>query len=158
VARDRVTRSERIFSAFLRVVASVVVFNQQVAEHLGLGVSDMQFMTLLQLHGPLTPGQLAELSGLRSGTVTGVIDRLETAGFVTRSRDERDRRKVHVTLDDKRVEREVMPLYAQQSERLASATGEFQPRELDAIAHFLELLGEGGAGELPAEAKGGNRR
>lgn len=154
MARDRVNRLERIFSAFLRVVASVVVFNQQVAEHLGLGVSDMQFMTLLQLHGALTPGQLAELSGLQSGTVTGVIDRLEKAGFVTRSRDERDRRKVHVTLNDKRVERDVMPLYAQQSERLASAVREFQPRELDAIARFLELLGEGGAGELPVEAEG----
>jgi DNA-binding MarR family transcriptional regulator len=153
VPRERVNPSERIFSAFLRVVASVVVFNQQVAEHLGLGVSDMQFMTLLQLHGALTPGQLAELSGLRSGTVTGVIDRLEKAGFVTRSRDERDRRKVHVTLNDKRMEREVMPLYAQQSERLASAVREFEPREMEAIARFLEMLGEGGAGELPVKAK-----
>ena len=150
MARDSVNPSERIFRAFLRVVASVVVFNQQVAEHLRLGVSDMQFMTLLQLHEALTPGQLAELSGLQSGTVTGVVDRLEQAGFVTRSRDEHDRRKVHVKLNDERVERDVMPLYGQQAERLASALDGFEPRELDAIARFLEMLGEGGAGQLPS--------
>src|SRR5947209_6294700 len=140
---------ERILNAFLRVGADVVVFNQQVADHLQLGVSDMQFMTHLQLHGPLTPGRLAELSGLRSGTVTGVVDRLEKAGFVTRQRDERDRRKVHVVLDAERVEREVMPLYALQAKRLASVLSAFKPRELDAIARFLEQLGEGGAGTLP---------
>ena len=138
--------------AFLRVVAGVVVFNQQVADRLHLGASDMQFMTHLQLHGPLTPGQLAELSGLQSGTVTGVIDRLEKAGFVRRERDDKDRRKVHVVLNQERVEREVMPLYAQQGQRLAAAASEFAPEELEAIARFLDALGEGGAGELPPEA------
>jgi len=141
---------ERILNAFLRVVADVVVFNQRVADQLHLGVSDMQFMTHLQLHGPLTPGRLAELSGLQSGTVTGVVDRLEKAGFVTRRRDEHDRRKVHVVLDAARVEREVMPLYALQAQRLALVLSAFKPRELDAIARFLEQLGEGGAGALPS--------
>ena len=144
----------RLLGAFLRVVAAVVLFNQRVADQLHLGASHMQFMTHLQLHGPLTPGQLAELSGLQSGTVTGVIDRLEEAGFVSRTRDDRDRRKVHVILDEERVARDVTPLYALQAERLASAASEFKPRELDVIVRFLERLGEGGPGELPPAARG----
>jgi DNA-binding MarR family transcriptional regulator len=86
-----------IGASTLRFIANVVLHNQAVAQRLGLGGSDSQFLSLLQLHGPLTPGKLAELTGLTTGTVTGVIDRLERAGYVRRERDAGDRRKVLVT-------------------------------------------------------------
>ena len=54
-------------------------------------------MALLGVHGPLTAGRLAELSGLTTGTVTGVLDRLEKAGYARRVRDATDQRKVVVT-------------------------------------------------------------
>lgn len=81
----------------LRFIAGVVMHNHAVSQRVGLGGSDSQFLTLLGLHGPLTPGRLAELTGLTTGTVTGVIDRLEKAGYVRRDRDTGDRRKVLVT-------------------------------------------------------------
>src|SRR3954447_15015119 len=93
----------RILAALLRTIAGVVVFNAQVAEQLGLGVSDMQFMTYLMQERPLSPGRLAELWGLKSGSVTGVIDRLEAAGWVHRERDDPDRRKVRVVLHEDRL-------------------------------------------------------
>lgn len=89
-------RSE-IGTSVLRFIAGVVLHNHAVAQRLGLGSSDSQFLNLLDLHGPLTPGRLAELTGLTTGTVTGVIDRLERGGFVRRVRDAEDRRKVLVT-------------------------------------------------------------
>src|ERR671916_44684 len=81
----------------LRFIAGVVLHNHAVAQRVGLGASDSQLISLLNLHGPLTPGRLAELTGLTTGTVTGVIDRLERAGYVRRERDAGDRRKVPVT-------------------------------------------------------------
>ena len=45
----------------MRTIANVVVFNTQVAEQLGLGVSDMQFMTYLMQEGPLSPGRLSRV-------------------------------------------------------------------------------------------------
>ena len=77
----------------IKLIANVVLFNHAANVSLGLGASDSQFLTLLRTRGALTPGQLAEASGLTSGTVTGVIDRLEKAKLVRRERDDGDRRK-----------------------------------------------------------------
>ncbi|HET6737644.1 MAG TPA: MarR family transcriptional regulator, partial [Kribbella sp.] len=73
------TREEltgEIQQRLIRFIAEVVLYNHAVSAKVGLGASDSQFMTLLQTYGPLTPRQLAEHTGLTSGTVTGVIDRL----------------------------------------------------------------------------------
>jgi DNA-binding MarR family transcriptional regulator len=132
---------ERIFAALLRTIAGVIVFNAQVADQLGLGVSDMQFMTYLQLEGPLSPGRLAELSGLKSGTVTGVVDRLEAAGYVHRERDESDRRKVRVVLDDNKLNAAESP-YQEKADDLQRVLDTFGDDELDVIARFLERLND----------------
>jgi DNA-binding MarR family transcriptional regulator len=59
------------------------------AERLGLHATDWECVSLLDDARPeaLTAGQLAELTGLTSGAITGVIDRLEVKGFAVRSRD-----------------------------------------------------------------------
>jgi DNA-binding MarR family transcriptional regulator len=132
---------DRIQAALVRTIANVVVFNTQVAERLGLGVSDMQFMTYLMQEGPLSPGRLSELSGLKSGSVTGVIDRLEHAGYVHRERDESDRRKVRVVLDASRLQSAESP-YAEQAASLRRVLSVFDDDELDVIARFLERLND----------------
>jgi DNA-binding MarR family transcriptional regulator len=137
--------AERIAAVELAVrklIASAILFNHQVAQRLGLGASDAQFMHFLQLHGPLTPGRLAELSGLTTGTVTGVVDRLEDAGFVRRERDASDRRKVLVTLDDEHMWEQMGPLYAGQAESLAKVAGRYDAKQLEVVADFLERLVE----------------
>ncbi len=124
----------------LRLIASAVIYNHQVAGRLGLGASDAQFLTLLQFHGPLTPGRLADLSGLSTGTVTGVIDRLEQAGFARRERDPSDRRKVFVSLVPERIAQEIVPLYASQARHLREVLGHYDASELAVIAGFLGRL------------------
>jgi DNA-binding MarR family transcriptional regulator len=139
----------RIEMAVRAFIASAILFNHQVAQRLRLGASDGQFMHLLQVHGPLTPGQLAELSGLTTGTVTGVIDRLEGAGFVRRERDSSDRRKVLVKLDEQHLGQQMAPLYAGQAEILAKVAGSFDAEQRDAIADFLERLVAEAPSSLP---------
>ena len=80
-----------IQQTMITMIANIVLFNHAASASLGLGASDSQFLTLLQTRGAMTPGQLAEGSGLTSGTVTGVIDRLEKAKLVRRERDDGDR-------------------------------------------------------------------
>jgi DNA-binding transcriptional ArsR family regulator len=126
--------------AVRNLIASAILFNHQVAQRVGLGASDAQFMHLLQLHGPLTPGRLAELSGLTTGTVTGVLDRLEDAGLVHRERDPSDRRKVIVEPDYERLGREMGPLYAGQAESLAKVAAHYDADQLEVIEDFLERL------------------
>ena len=127
----------QIVDSTRRVIANAILYSHQVAERLGLGASDAQFMTLLEVHGPLTPGQLAELTGLRTGTVTGVLDRLEGAGFIRRDRDPNDRRKVIVSRNDEEIARRVSPHYTPQAEGMVALLREYDDEQLALIAAFL---------------------
>ncbi|GAA1414540.1 MarR family transcriptional regulator [Streptomyces thermospinosisporus] len=80
-----------------RYIASYALFNQAVADHLGLHPTDLQCLNLLTLEGgPVTTGRIAELTGLTTGAATRLVDRLERAGYVERRRDAEDRRRVLV--------------------------------------------------------------
>lgn len=128
-----------VTAGVLRLIASAVLHNHAVAQRLGLGASDSQFLTLLDVHGPLTPGRLAELTGLSTGTVTGVIDRLERGGFVERTRDAGDRRKVLVA-PAPGARATMTPHYREQGEHLAAVLSTRTPDELRVIAAFLDDL------------------
>ncbi|MDY7228966.1 MarR family winged helix-turn-helix transcriptional regulator [Hyalangium rubrum] len=71
-----------------------VLFSQALADRLGINLTDFKCLSILERTGAVTAGQLAELTGLTSGAVTGLIDRLEKAGFARRVRDPKDRRHV----------------------------------------------------------------
>ncbi len=127
---------DEIGSAVVRFIASVVLHNVTVAQRLGLGGSDLQFLTLLDIHGPLAPGRLAALSGLGTGTVTGVIDRLEKAGYVRRDRDVADRRRVLVVPVPESLAR-LAEFYRDHGEHMAAILGTRRSDQLRAILDFL---------------------
>ena len=80
--------------------ARAVLLQDTVARTAGLSPTDLQCANLLLLYGPMTPGELAGLSGITAGgAVTGVVDRLERAGLARRTRGATDRRRVVVTAD-----------------------------------------------------------
>ena len=117
------------------------VANLEVAAAVGLNPTDLGCLCLLLLHGPSPAGRLAELTGLTTGAVTGVIDRLELAGFAQRVPDASDRRKVIVQPDEAKVEQELLPHFAQ----LNNATkpgfyARYDKDELAAIRDFLSRL------------------
>ena len=88
---------ERLAALSRELSGATVLFHAQVAEQVGLSTTDHKCLDLaLRADQPLTAGQIAERSGLSTGAVTGVIDRLERAGYVRRVRDPHDRRKVLV--------------------------------------------------------------
>src|ERR671932_2430246 len=74
-------------------------FDQAVADALGVNRTDMRCIDVLEREGPVTAGRLAEATGLTTGAITTVIDRLERAGMARRTRDPDDRRRVLVELD-----------------------------------------------------------
>ncbi len=91
---ERLAELNRVSRQYL---ASYVLFNQAVADRLGMHPTDVQCLNLLTLDGePRTTGQIAELTGLTSGSATRLVDRLERGGYVRRERDTVDRRRVLV--------------------------------------------------------------
>jgi DNA-binding MarR family transcriptional regulator len=77
---------------------AVVVFNEAIGKLLGLSAVERKCIDVLRRLGPVTAGTIAEHTGLTTGAVTGLMDRLEKAGYVRRERDRHDRRKVVVQL------------------------------------------------------------
>src|SRR5256714_4449358 len=80
-----------------RYLAAFVLFNQAVADKLGMHPTDLQCLNLITIEdGPVTTGRIAELTGLTSGSASRLVDRLVKAGYVDRHQDREDRRRVPV--------------------------------------------------------------
>ncbi|MCE9597027.1 MAG: MarR family transcriptional regulator [Spirochaetia bacterium] len=73
---------------------ATIMFHQAVADNVGLHITDHKCLDLIFSEGPLTAGELAHYTGLTTGAITSVIDRLEKKGLVLRKDDPDDRRKV----------------------------------------------------------------
>src|SRR5262249_22165241 len=117
----------------LRVISGQsVLLSHTIADRVGLSPTDLESLDILMINGPITAGRLAELSGLPTGPVTGLVDRLEAAGYVQRARDPRDRRKVIVQLNVERLE-EVAPLYAGISQAMDAVCARYSDQELAII-------------------------
>jgi DNA-binding MarR family transcriptional regulator len=94
--KARAALLQELETAMRKSSAQGTLFAQAVAEHAGISSSDMDCMDFLNMEGRMTAGRLAELTGLTTGAITGVVDRMEKAGFVRRERDDSDRRKVFI--------------------------------------------------------------
>ncbi|MET7759346.1 MarR family winged helix-turn-helix transcriptional regulator [Streptomyces sp. NPDC005389] len=102
--RRRETLMTELYGEARRYMAAYALFNQAVADRLGLHPTDVQCLNLLSLEeGPVTTGRVAELTGLTTGSATRLVDRLERSGYVTRERDTEDRRRVLVALVPERI-------------------------------------------------------
>ncbi|WP_163513395.1 MarR family winged helix-turn-helix transcriptional regulator [Fodinicola acaciae] len=77
---------------------AMVVFHEAIGRLLGLSSVERKCLDVLQRLGPVTAGTIGEHTGLTTGAVTGLVDRLEKAGHARRTRDPHDRRKVVVEL------------------------------------------------------------
>jgi DNA-binding MarR family transcriptional regulator len=71
-------------------------YDQAVADAIGLNRTDMRCLDVIQRDGPVPAGRLADETGLTTGAITTVLDRLERGGFARRTRDPADRRRVLV--------------------------------------------------------------
>ena len=119
-----------------KVSAQSVLFSQTVAERVGINSSDLECLDIVVLQGTVTAGELAAATGLTTGAITGVIDRLEKAGFARRERDVEDRRRVLVRALPE-VERRIAPLYASLQRSMTALWSRYSAQELALLIEFL---------------------
>lgn len=93
----------RIMLQSRQVSSLSVLYALAMSDHLGINLSDLMCLGALSSSGPVTAGQLAAMLGLSTGTVTGLVDRLERLNLVHRQRDEQDRRRIVIHLDPARA-------------------------------------------------------
>jgi len=136
--------------AVRRFIAGAILFNQQVAEQLGMNATDMQCLHLIQLGGgALTPGQLGRAAGLSSGGVTLVLDRLERAGYIRREPNPDDRRSI-IARPVEGALRRLEPIYRDKAEGLARVLTRYDQRQLRLILDFFDAVNGDQTGTEPA--------
>jgi len=134
-------RLESEFLLAVRRAGSVLqLLGAASAEKIGINVTDLNCLNILALGGRLTAGELAKQTGLTTASITGVLDRLEEAGFVRRERDPGDRRRVIVRLDATRGMRDVAPVFAPVIAAWRDAAAQYSDDELRLILGFQEQL------------------
>jgi len=149
MSRDRSeNRSERaellavLTLEFRQMSAATIMFHQAVADRLGLNVTDHKCADILMRGGPMTAGELARHTGLTTGAITGVIDRLERAGFARRAKDPNDRRRVIVEPVWKAVEQQIGPLFESMGRATTELCARYSTRELAVIRDFARRANE----------------
>jgi predicted transcriptional regulator len=117
---------------------AIVFFHETVASHLGMTAAEWKCLGLLREHGSTSASRLAKLSGFTTGAITGIVDRLERAGYVRREPHPTDRRSVIVQPQHmKEVQQRVGPIFQSLLSAMATIASHYTAAELKAIAGFF---------------------
>ncbi|MFF1379615.1 MarR family transcriptional regulator [Streptomyces sp. NPDC058308] len=129
-------------SALDDLVTTSLVGQQEFAKNLGLSVTDLVCFAYILRAGdsPVTAGDLAGRAHVTTGAVTGILNRLERGGFVTRRPDPTDRRRVRVTALPDAAER-VRSVYEPYNARLADLFAEYTPEEIALLTDWCTRAG-----------------
>lgn len=145
-ARRRAVQEAKSRLRDLRI--ELAVLNHHVGTRVELRDADLEVLDVIVRDGPLSPTALARRTGLHSATLTGILNRLEAEGWITRERSARDRRAVVVRAEPGRV-REIFGAYEGMNDELDAILAGYSAAELALISDFLHRSTEAGrrAGE-----------
>ena len=133
-------RLDRYVPAVQLFAARLVLFHAAVAERLGLSPTEFKCFRLIEQLGPMSLTLLAREAGLQLGTASGLVDRLETAGVVSRRRDLSDKRRNVLLVSPEAADR-IASFYREQGQAMSALLDSFAPREFAAILRFLDEAG-----------------
>jgi len=146
-----VSKREELIQAIIEkrreMSTETIMLHQSVADILGLHITDHKCLDLIRQYGAMPAGRLAELTGLTTGAVTGIIDRLEKAGYVRRANDPKDRRRTIIEpIRNKKWERNVEAIFIPFHERMHKLLSSYSDSELafllDVLTKSIELTRE----------------
>ena len=138
-ARQRRRLTTAIKESMRDLGNQLTLLNHHVGSRLEIKDVDFDCLEVINRHGPISPSALARRAGLHPATMTGVLDRLERGGWITRDRDPQavDRRAVTVRATRDRVG-EVFHLYAGMNASMDQICDRYDDAELQVLADFLQ--------------------
>jgi DNA-binding MarR family transcriptional regulator len=140
---------DKLWALGRKMSTQTVFLHQAIAQSVGLNATDTKCMDLI-LRGPgvsVTAGWLSEMTGLTSGAITHILDRLEKRQFIERVRDTRDRRKVFIRVRPESIE-PLVPKFEAVGRAYMSLLEEYSDKELQLICDYLEKASELSVREL----------
>jgi DNA-binding MarR family transcriptional regulator len=128
---------ERVSLEIRRMGGHSVMMSQVIADRFGLHTTDLECLDLINMRGKTTAGELAQATGLTSGAMTALLDRLEKAGYITRVHDSVDRRRITIQVREDAIE-PIKRVYTPLGERMGELWSCFTADELKTVLQFLK--------------------
>ena len=144
-ARRRRRQATAIKESLRELSNQLALLNRRVSTQVELRDTDLDCLELVARHGPLSPSALARRAGLHPATMTGILDRLERGGWVSRDRDPgaADRRAVTIRIRRDRAA-EIFRLYSGMNTLMDQILTGYSEAELELLAGFVRRTAEAG--------------
>jgi DNA-binding MarR family transcriptional regulator len=136
VSRGRPELVQDMLLAGRELSTAAVMFHTAVGEAAGLSVTETKALEVITRSGPVTPADLARLSGLAPASVTALLDRLERKGVARRTPHPTDGRRFLVEIDPGHMARSQI-VFTDLVLQLKELAEEFDDDELAAVVRFL---------------------
>lgn len=121
------------------LATAVIAFHEAGARRLGMTAAERKCAGIIAELGNATPKQLAGATGLSTGAITGIVDRLERAGYAKRVPNPADRRSVIVQpRNTEKLGRESLPIFAALTEAMNGLRAEYSKEERALVLRHLE--------------------
>ena len=149
--RQRRELNRAVRESMRDLAVQLSLLTHQIGGRLDLKGTDLDCLDLIDRYGPIGPGALARRTGLHPATMTGIIDRLERGGWITRERDPNDRMAITIQLVRTRS-REILLLFGGMNTAMTQICAGYTDDELAVIAGFVRRTAEAAteaAAELP---------
>ncbi|WP_220191580.1 MarR family winged helix-turn-helix transcriptional regulator [Ktedonospora formicarum] len=137
---DRAELLRELISEMQRSTDVSTFFLHFVAAQTGIHVTDMKVLSLIERLGPLNASRIADLSGLTTGAITFVLDRLEKLGYARRVRSAKDRRVVLMEINSEALEDKIGKYFMRMAEVTTEAATQLTDEQLSLIVHFTQKL------------------
>jgi DNA-binding MarR family transcriptional regulator len=134
--RERRRKVAAVTNALRDLRIELAVLNHRVGKRVELKDLDLDCLDVIARHGPISPSALADRVGVHLATMTGILNRLEEGGWITRDRSASDRRAVVVASIPAR-QRELFEAFGGMNTRMGWIWDSYTDDELDLIAGFL---------------------
>jgi DNA-binding MarR family transcriptional regulator len=135
-AKPDVTAPDELSLLMRRHSTATVLFHNAMAERLGLGPSDHKCLDLMLQHEGMTGSRLAAITGLTTGAITGVVNRLEKANYIRRRPDPADGRRQRLEPVPERIA-EVAELFTENGPSLDDLVAGMDSDQIAAVIAFI---------------------
>lgn len=148
---SRTQAAQALIEQVQQMNAVATQMNQAAAHRIGINQLDLQAVQLLRTsHDPMTASDLARATGISTAAATGLVDRLEAAGYVARVPDPNDRRRIIVQLVRERLSVDVAPTFSPLLQRWSKAVTGYTEAELTTAGEILTAMTDAIRGEVTA--------
>lgn len=114
-----------------------IFMHEAIARKAGLSGTDHKYLGLILQHKELTAGDISKITGLTTGAVTGLIDRLEKKKLLKRQFTKDDRRKVIIIPNADNSMKLLQPIFSELQQKTADLIASFSEKEIQIIERYF---------------------